>query len=294
MAQISLKTESTEVVIDVANTEFMQTWLDYMNSLTMPSFSCSRWFYYWKEISDKGVPASIDLLEDALLYCSKYITNYDWSNSLQALENFKQEPSQSHMNIIHRDFTSQILQKNIEKYLDNDLLSVKVHNINAAVHQLEVYKTWNLLPIREKFPGKIFAITFTDANNMEGVDFSPFKHKLTNLSFDHKKENTDYNVWLNEDILGKDLIRCFLDGDDPNNSDITGNTFMTPNLMIDVKKTNHEILQSPEFNEWHAAVCPDKNLNRWPVGNIDLTSYNLPEKDFEDVLEYKIYDKFVL
>lgn len=291
-----IKTESTEFLINVADTPFMDWWLAYIDNITWPNFNCTRWFYYRKDISDKGVSKSVNLLEDALSYCSEHITDYDWSNSLQALENYKKEPSQLHLNILHRDFTSQILQKNINKYADSDLLSAKVHNINTAVHRLEVYKTWNLLPLREKFPGKMFSIAFTDANNMEGVDFSPFKYKITNEVFDHKKENTDYNVWLNEDILGKDLIRCFLDGDDPNNLDITGNTFLTPNLIIDVDKTNHKILQSPEFNEWHTAMCPNKTLNRWPVGNIDMTAYDMPTNNFEKVLEYKVltYDKSVL
>ena len=105
-----IKTESTEFLINVADTPFMDWWLAYIDNITWPNFNCTRWFYYLPENSSK-VSAYLDLLEDALLYCSTHITNYDWSNSLQALENYKKEPSQLHLNILHRDFTSQILQK---------------------------------------------------------------------------------------------------------------------------------------------------------------------------------------
>ena len=92
--------------------------------------------------------------------------------------------------------------------------------------------------------------------------------------------------FVNEDILGKDLIRCFLDGDDPNNKDITGNTFFTPGIMIDVDNVYHNILISEEFNEWHSKLCPNKTLNRWPIGNIDLSNTTLPTKISDEVLEY--------
>ena len=134
----------------------------------------------------------------------------------------------------------------------------------------------------------MIAVVFTNANSKQGdYDTSIWtEHQIRNCNFDHTIEDTNHNVWLNEDILGKDLIRCFLDGDNPNNKDITGNTFLTPSLLIDVDKVYHNVLTSKEFNEWHSKLCPNKTLNRWPIGNIDLSNTTLPTKISDEVLEY--------
>ena len=64
------------------------------------------------------------------------------------------------------------------------------------------------------------------------------------------------------------------------------NTFFTPGIMIDVDNVYHNILISEEFNEWHSKLCPNKTLNRWPIGNIDLSNTTLPTKISDEVLEY--------
>jgi hypothetical protein len=146
-------------------------------------------------------------------------------------------------------------------------LDRQVHIINSAVHELESFYTYQQLETRQKFNGQVQQILFTDAGNMEGKDFSMWNTNITE-PFDHTTQETNYDVWLNEDILGKDLVRCFLDNDDPNNPDITGNLFLTPSLYVDIDRMYDKVLNSIEFNEWHQRLCPNKTLDRYPIGNV--------------------------
>lgn len=282
-----IKTTETELKINMLDTNFVTKWKEYMNRIDQPSFNMNQWhFQGWKEESDR-IKDNIKLIEDALQYCDKNIDTFNFAQSKKSLKRFKKNACQHHLNLIHRQFTTQTIDNHLT---DDDglLLNQRVHDINTGVHKLEVFRTHPNLPLRQKYKGKVIAIVFTNANTKQGdYDTSIWtENQIRNCNFDHTKEDTNHNVWLNEDILGKDLIRCFLDGDDPNNKDITGNTFFTPSIMIDVNKVYHNVLMSKEFNEWHNRLCPNKNLNRWPIGNIDIGNTVLPTKISDKVLEY--------
>ena len=282
-----IKTTETEFKIDMLDTPFVSNWKEYMNRINQPSFNMHQWYFQgWKEDSNR-IKANIKLIEDALQYCDKNIDTFNFAQSKKSLKRFKKNASQHYLNLIHRQFTTQTIDNHLT---DDDglLLNQRVHDINTGVHKLEVFCTHLNLPLRQKYKGKVIAIVFTNANTKQGdYDTSIWtENQIHNCNFDHTKEDTNHNVWLNEDILGKDLIRCFLDGDYPNNKDITGNTFFTPGIMIDVDNVYHNILISEEFNEWHSKLCPNKTLNRWPIGNIDLSNTTLPTKISDEVLEY--------
>ena len=282
-----IKTTETTFNIDMLDTDFVTKWRGYMNKINQPSFNMHQWYFQgWSKTGD-SISANIKLIEDALEYCDKNIDTFNFALSKKSLKRFKKNPSQHHLNSIHRQFTAQTIDKHLTA--DSSLeLNQKVHDINTGVHRLETFHTYPNLPLRQKHKGTIIAIVFTNANTKQGdYDTSIWtEHQICNCNFDHTIEDTNCNVWLNEDILGKDLVRCFLDGDDPNNKDITGNTFLTPSLMIDVDNVYHNVLISEEFNEWHSKLCPNKTLNRWPIGNIDLSNTTLPTKISDKVLEY--------
>jgi len=285
-----IKTTETELKIDMLDTPFVSNWKEYMNRINQPSFNMHQWFitgWPWETSADDSIDVNIQRIEDALDYCDKHITTFDFSLSKNALIQYKKSPNQKHLNLIHRQFTAQTIDNHLLED-DNLTLNQKVHDINAGVHKLETFQIYPNLELRQKYKGTMIAIVFTNANTKQGdYDTSIWtENQIRNCNFDHTIEDTNCNVWLNEDILGKDLIRCFLDGDDPNNKDITGNTFLTPSLLIDVDNVYHNILISEEFNEWHSKLCPNKTLNRWPIGNIDLSNTTLPTKTSDKVLEY--------
>lgn len=241
-------------------------------------------------MSRERVDKTIGNLERALEYCRDNIPQHDWTLAFDTLARVKYtwkakvDIRQPDLNILHREFTTQCLNNES----DDPLLDERVHDINQAVHQLETFVSWDSLPLRNKYRSVCHNIIYTTAN-FNSADDSLFFHRIKQDTFDHRAEKTDYNVWLASDILGKDLICCYLDGDDPSNVDITGNDFMTPNIMIDTEKHYHKILRSTEFNQWHTKHCPDKLLNRWPIGNINLDKYPLPKSmDNEQVSLYSI------
>lgn len=288
MSYIDIKTETSEFKIELNDHPFTKKWIEYIRLIDFPSFVSKQWNTF--QVSKQQPVTENDYykkLEYVLKYCHENVTGYDFSRSIQALQEFKTTIAQSHLNIIHRDFTSieMIYHLTINKYNNTDKEMIQA--INTLVHQLEVCYTSGT-DRRAFYPIEICTIVFRDANNL--VDPTHIFNHSIHDSFDHTTEDINYNVWLNEDILGKDLIRCFLDDDDPSSNDITGNMFMTPSLMIDVNGMFCDILLSKEFNEWHQKKVPNKKLNRWPIGNVDLTKYSLPLNYGEKVNEYRIYN----
>ena len=304
--QIDVTTTTTRFVIDLLDTSFAKKWSVFMKNISQhrgrshkvlaKDFQISTWSPYQGHIKvpRARVVEIIDDLEEALDYCEGQIPQYDWTAAIEAFGRLRHTwrsrvtIRQSDLNILHREFTTQCLLGNNKS--DDPLLDKKVHDINQSVHLLETFVSWDNLPLRNKYRGVCHNVMYTSAN-FNSDDDSLFFHRLkgSDFDFDHRAQKTDFNVWLANDILGKDLICCYLDGDDPNNNDITGNHFMTPNIMIDVDKHYNEICRSTEFNQWHSKHCPDKLLNRWPIGNINLDKYPLPKSmDNEQVLKYSI------
>lgn len=285
-ARIDIQTKDSTFSIEIANTDFASRWVEYAQSLTKDNFYLSgQWNMTDPQASARSAKKYTKELRDAISYCAEHITDYDFSNALDALEQFQKDHNQKHCNLIHRTFTFMTLKGHLKKFYTPEL-DRQVHIINSAVHQLEAAVAYQNIERRQKFNGKVLQVMFTDAGRMEGADFSMWNTPIRE-TFDHRLEDTDYSVWLNEDILGKDLVRCFLDEDDPNNPDITGNLFLTPSLYIDIDRQYHAILSSKEFNEWHARTCPDKLLNRWPIGNV--TTSNLPT-EYQPVTGYTVYE----
>ena len=275
---INISTNTHSFTIDIAPTEFAQKWAVYAQGLTKDNFFLSgMWKMMLERQSDTNIDKYTRNLREAILYCQQNILDYDFEPALAALDQFIDDNSQQHCNFIHRTFTFMTLKGHLKKFYTPEL-DRQVHVINSAVHELESAAAYQQIQRRQQFNGRVLQVMFTDASRMEGADFSMWNTPITE-TFDHRTEDTNYNVWLNEDILGKDLVRCFLDEDDPNNPDITGNLFLTPSLYIDVDNVYHEILTSKEFNEWHSRTCPNKMLNRWPIGtvhNTDLPTHYQP------------------
>lgn len=264
--QIKIKTDTTDLTIQLADTPFAKQWGVYARNLTKDNFYITRpWSMLHNENLELAEKAHNNLVE-CIDYVSNRIPDYDWSETKDAVSTVMQDRQQKHCNTIHRAFTFMTLKGHLKTFYTQEL-DRQVHIINSAVHELESFYTYQQLETRQKFNGQVQQILFTDAGNMEGKDFSMWNTTITE-PFDHTIQETNYDVWLNEDILGKDLVRCFLDNDDPNNPDITGNLFLTPSLYVDIDRMYDKVLNSLEFNEWHQRLCPNKTLDRYPIGNV--------------------------
>lgn len=263
---IKIKTDTTALTIELANTPFAKQWGAYARNLTKDNFYVTRpWSMMQNENLERAKTAHDNLVE-CIDYVSKHITDYNWCKTKDAVSAVMQDRQQKHCNTIHRAFTFMVLKGHLSTFYTQEL-DKQVHIINSAIHELESFYTYQQLETRKQFNGQVQQVLFTDAGNMEDKDFSMWNTPITE-TFDHNTQDINYDVWLNEDILGKDLVRCFLDNDDPNNPDITGNLFLTPSLYVDIDRIYSKVLNSSEFNEWHQRLCPNKTLDRYPIGNV--------------------------
>jgi hypothetical protein len=99
-------------------------------------------------------------------------------------------------------------------------------------------------------------------------------------TFDPTTEEYHYDVWINEDIQGKDHMKAWLDEDDLTQTDVWGNSFMTPNVMFDPHLIYASVIDKPDFIAEYKAS--GKTLNRWPLGKI------VNEVDWDSVEKGKI------
>ena len=288
--RVEIHTDLTRVEFELADNAAANTWFDYARDVvryTTNSFYCT---HVWNEAATRDEHTNWQQIKRLTRELEGHIqtlarhTGQDYSDVRAAIRSLESQPTQAACNTIHRLFTSVCQSGQLAEHNSADL-ERSVHAINGCVHEIEVSFAQ---PLREQWDGRVFQVLFTDALTREGVDFSVWNTSLRHQQFDHRTEDTDYDVWLNDDILGKDLPRCFLDQDDPCESDITGNQFLTPSLYFDLDRHYHRIVTSPEFNTWLDDTKCGKTLDRWPLGTITNIT-QLPE-EYTQVLEYKFYD----
>jgi hypothetical protein len=103
-----------------------------------------------------------------------------------------------------------------------------------------------------------------------------------NEEFDFNNSSYDHDVWLTDDILGKDHFKCWFEEDDPINDDITGNLLLTPNITLDPNKIFKQTLDDIEFQKF--VTNSNKKLNRFPLGDI----LNINEIPWQNITECQL------
>jgi hypothetical protein len=290
------------VEIELANTAFVAKWLDYLETIDLPNLPMQS--SYWKvagrvderelwKISEKFTPL-LDMIGSGLNFLENYFgfkfyqanefledTRLRLDKTIKTNGDIHFQVPQEYLNTWHRIFTSAISGQNIlgkPLVLYNPDMYDKlklVEDINTAVHKLEALSAYYYNDRRQQFYGQMISIIFRNAN----TEFDPKKQmRIFNTvikdHYDHvKDDHWQYDVWLNEDIAGKDMIRCWLDYDGFQNTDITGNLMMTPSVLLDLDQSYNRVLNDAEFmrcyNETH------KTLDRFPIGRIVRRDTNL-------------------
>lgn len=89
-----------------------------------------------------------------------------------------------------------------------------------------------------------------------------------NLRTYHSKQPAD--VILGSQILGKTLLRSYLDGDDPNDWDTSGHHTNNGCIQILFDQTRQEIYNSQDFKLWLRShgVDPELAFYDFPIGNV--------------------------
>lgn len=218
----------------------------------------------------------------------------DYTNDVKILNKLKLRPeaiNQNNLNVWHRHFTSLELFYSTKNYqvstdVDPKLVKDSIHNLNRFVHLLEGV-TYCKCSRRLAIPDSPqYAIQFTNANQTNDNKMMVWSElqKIEPGMFDWRYNDYEHTVWLNEDILGKDQIKAWLDHDDLTQDDVTGNLTMTPSIMLDPYKLFSKVLNNSEFRK--ESIFSGKTLDRYPLG--DIVEYDL---DYESLLGAKV--KFI-
>lgn len=286
-----------QIAVQVANYPFMEEWKNYL--LTVVKNLSNLNFYPSSLVYNAGNIERSDIVDNNLakLYSTfKFLHDTGLENFTSELDELilllkkELELNQSYLNKWHRHFTRmemshlKIDREDFYSHLDYDQVWRAVQDINLHTHMLELY-TYGKLPRREKYKGKIQkSIQHTNASN---IKYAPAIHSSENIrwisaSFDFFTQEYRYNVWLHEEITGKDQFKTWLDHDDLTQFDCTGNKLMTPSVTFDPYMIFADILDDAEFRA--ESKQSGKTLNRFPVGNI----INIVEIDWEELAKSTI------
>lgn len=278
------------IEIDLIDNEFVNKWLEYFSTtISQKNLNFEIKSHSLGIINSNESEYFITLIDElkaSLNFISLFLNikfkiyNQDIGKNLNSYKKRMLDSSiipiidRNLLNYIHRIFTTLIdnrcvLIDNVNRR--NKELMENIHVLNKNVHLLES-KFENTYPDRRnQFKHKlIYEITCTTAGDIDIPDDLWSNVGMIKDKFDPLKESSDYSVWLNEDILGKDMIRAWLDYDDIRQHDITGNLFYTPNIVLDPYKNYHKILKSEDWIKYYNQT--HKTLDRFPIGNISFMS----------------------
>jgi hypothetical protein len=288
--------ESKQIKITLASTSFIEKWVQYLKSL---SVKCNQIEWYIAKLNDSTQIREpwenvYDLLKlrDSFMFINKHRMMH-LSVVIEAIERLIESPqkvTQRHLNEWHRLFTIMEMRflKNEEpvpEHVDKQEMFQSIQDVNFYTHNLEAW-TYNKSAKRNHLNHngvtRQYSIQFTNATNLNYTKAHNAVFSENNIElihdekFDFLTESFDYNVWLHEDITGKDQIKAWLDDDDLKHFDITGNLLMTPSITLDPKYLYKNVLSHPFF-EKESKAC-NKTLDRYPIGNIvDLDNIDWDE-----------------
>jgi hypothetical protein len=288
------------IFIKLNDTPFVKYWIDYLLRLTekVPKVD---WYSailnstkYEGRPANENVPPLVDLLLTFVYFQRINIMEKfdDIVTELKTLVINPQLVEQTHLNKWHRIFTRlEHKYLKLEAPMDQQINKTEfwqyVQDINTFTHKLETY-TYPREERRIPYLGQCqYSIQFTNANNLNYIKAGIFDEQNIEripkeFVFDIKTDNFDYDVWLHEDITGKDQMKAWLDRDNLNEFDITGNILMTPSITLDPHRIYPSILKTEEFRI--ESVASNKPVNRYPLGII----INKDKIDWEKFINCKV------
>jgi len=281
MLSYTIKRHTTITInIDLINNSFTNRWKDYLvrtlKRVPNLTWSTNRHTPLFNvRINPTGhfqkLKESFELLQE------HYGTDY--SSEINELANLFENPKdlkQSHLNIWHRHFTTNAVEfvtnqetKHLIPRTDtpNDVIFATIHALNQHTHELEILTYPNVArrePIKSK---SYFGICSANSKNLDDSESLWGNGNQEPPGEDFTFDNEyNYTVWMADDIQGKDHFKCWYDEDDASNDDIWGNTFMSPNILLDPDRINATTMDNPEFRQF--VLDSKKPINRYPIGNI--------------------------
>lgn len=288
------------ILVELANTEFVNEWKDYLYRISekVPNL---KWYGSGLNNSrlirtvtkEDNIPCLQQLFKNFSFFTENNIE--DRSDMLRLIEQllvFPETVRQEHLNVFHRHFTrleNKFLSRHSKPpdHVKHRDLWQNIQDLNGYTHKMEGW-TYPLLERRNPYLGVMqYSFQFTNAHNLAGVQANVFgvgniEWIDEKFDFDFFKESFNYDVWLHEDITGKDQMKAWLDHDDLTQVDITGNLLMTPNITFDPYMIYYRVLTNEEFRK--ESISCGKKLNRYPLGRI----INTRDIYFQDIVGSEI------
>jgi len=266
--------------IDLIDNSFTNRWKDYLVR-TIKQLPNLSWCANYRPMINYGSIKPNDhfnkLIQSFELLQEHYRIDYTHEISdLYQLINNSKDLTQFQLNCWHRHFTTNAVDfvtnqetNHLIPHTDtpNDVIFATIHSINEHVHDLEIL-THNKIERRRSAKDKShYGICSANSKNLKDST-SLWENSIQESLGKDFTFDDDYNhtVWIGDDIEGKDHFKCWYDEDDALNDDITGNTFMTPNILLDPNMIYATTMNNPEFKKF--ALDSNKPINRYPIGDI--------------------------
>lgn len=273
----TLDNEQQQVQIELLDNKFVNEWRQYLTrtAARLPSILWNFTSHGMSKQYQADPLPHLNQLHHSFVFLQQHL-GLDFDKEIADLLLLLNDPyklTQVQLNRWHRHFTTVATEYYSGKMamptgVSVDQLFHSIHAINQSVHDLE-FVTYPTLGRRAALANRLQYSAFcADARALEGSNalwVSGHAESITD-SFDPATEEYHYDVWINEDIQGKDHMKAWLDEDDLLETDVWGNSFMTPNVMFDPHMIYASIIDNPAFMADYQASA--KKLNRWPLGKI--------------------------
>lgn len=284
---------TTILNIKLLDTSFANNWKDYLVR-TIKRVPNLTWAPGHNPVFPNGSINSLSrfkkIKESFELLQEHYGTDY--LEEIAELDNLIQNPKelvQSHLNLWYNHFINNAVEFNMNLETNHlipntdtpdDVIFAAIHILNQCTSDLEII-THLKVARREPMKNKIFySIRSANARNLDdsaslwGDGNCEFPNEDFSLDDDYR-----HTVWMADDIQGKDHFKCWYDEDNASNDYVGGNTFMTPNILLDPDMIYATTVDNPEFKQF--VIDSKKPINRYPIGNIvniDDINWNLFKK----------------
>jgi hypothetical protein len=182
------------------------------------------------------------------------------------------------LNALHRFFTHNqeaCNQRNFDNNFDYSVASTLLHELNAHVHEIELYIPRGPTDIPVSTIPEIKLYHATESGTGMWLD-------LSNHMQYHSQHH--YDVILTSEILGKTLIQSYLDLDNPNDWDTSGHYVSAGGIQICIGSTRQTIYQSQSFQNWLTkyGLDPAAVNYDYPLGNIQ----NKNSAEWHELVEF--------
>ena len=250
--------QTVSLEIELLDNPAVKSWSEHFlhNSMSSKGFAASEW-HVWPF----DTHAVKNLLEQASTLVNR-LGPYGFVYG-QPIPQQAEQVDRDFTNSLHRFFThSQRIVHNmtVEQRDQQYLLTEWLMKVNDCVHAIERY----LPTAAPKWP--LHEISVYQAHTYDAPGWWFMQHDWRQY---HTGQHHD--VILGPEILGKTVLKSYIDGDNPNDWDTTGHYSNHGSLVIQAGPTvRHDVYRSLEFNQWleRWGITYDTAWFDFPIGNV--------------------------